>query len=316
MPRPPRLDYPGARHHVMNRGARREVIFGNEDVCAVFLSVLGDLPERFGLRVHGYALMPNHYHLLVESGPGPSSLSRAMQHLGAAFTQALNRRVAGWDGPVFRGRFKNQLVEDDDYWRHLLAYLHLNPLRANLAPSLEASRWTSHAAYVGHERRPDWLCTDELLSLHGGIEGYLSYVWEAQVGRQAPPAGFDANALWRPRRTESIPARIRPARTAPLTAEAALAQVCSITGATDEGLRLGRVGAPGQPERWIAAWWLQTAAGLDQGEIAALLGANIQQVSRWLSRVRRAEGGSKLDTWQAALRNGLGMRNPGASGKS
>ena len=129
MSRPPRLDYPGARHHVMNRGARREAIFLDQQTCVRFLALLGTLPGRFGVRVHGYALMPNHFHLMLESTRG--NLSRAMQYLSGEFVRRANARRS-WDGPIFKGRFRNRVVETDAYWRDLLCYLHLNPIRAHL----------------------------------------------------------------------------------------------------------------------------------------------------------------------------------------
>jgi putative transposase len=96
-----RLDFPGARHHLMNRGARREPIFLDDDDRRAMLDLLADLPERFGVRVHGYALMPNHDHLMLE--PVWGELSRAMRHVNAEFAQRLNRRYR-WDGPVYKGR--------------------------------------------------------------------------------------------------------------------------------------------------------------------------------------------------------------------
>ena len=110
--RMPRLDFPGARHHVMNRGARREPIFLDDDDRRAMLDLLADLPERFGVRVHGYALMPNHYHRMLESVWG--ELSRAMRHVGGEFAQRLNRRYR-WDGPVYKGRYRNRMVGTDAY---------------------------------------------------------------------------------------------------------------------------------------------------------------------------------------------------------
>ena len=112
MARKPRADYPGARHHVMNRAIRKEALFLDDDACALFLDTLAEVPDRFGARIHGFALMPDHYHLMVEVPRG--NLSDVMKHVGATYTQAWNRQHAH-DGPIFRGRFRNQLVEDDPY---------------------------------------------------------------------------------------------------------------------------------------------------------------------------------------------------------
>ena len=100
MARPIRIDFPGAFHHVMNRSSKGTKVFGNDELCSFFLDVLGETAERFDIRVHGYALMPNHYHLLVESVYG--NLSRAMSHLNGRFTQLANSERRK-DGSVFRG---------------------------------------------------------------------------------------------------------------------------------------------------------------------------------------------------------------------
>lgn len=305
MPRPPRIDHPGARHHVMNRGARRQVLFHDDRACLLFLDLLDDLHVRFGVIVHGYALMPNHFHLLLQTPRG--NLSRAMQHLGSAFTVGLNRLHLGWDGPVFRGRFKNRLVEDEAYWMHLLAYLHLNPVEGKLVADVDASRWTSHAAYVGAESCPRWLRTGELLDLFGGLEAYRGYLWEVQVGREKGPAEFDAKALWTASRTGRVPegaARPKPPREERAllpTAEEALAAVARVTGEPIAALSSSARGPGGNPARWLAAWWLERAAGLSQAEIGRLLGADMAQVSRFIGRVRRPGEHERLLLWRSLL---------------
>jgi hypothetical protein len=62
----PRLDFASDRRRVMNRGARREPIFLSDESRALFLSVFNRFAERFDVRVRGFALMPNHYHLVLE----------------------------------------------------------------------------------------------------------------------------------------------------------------------------------------------------------------------------------------------------------
>jgi putative transposase len=151
----------------MNRASRRATLFHRDIDCALFLDTLSGLPKRFDARVHGYALMPNHYHLMIEVPRG--NLSAFMRQLGQVFTQAYNLEH-GFDGPLFRGRFKNRLVQNDDYWKHLLAYLHLNPVKGRLVTNPGDCLWTSYNAYVGKRSRPDWLTTEELLRLYGSVD--------------------------------------------------------------------------------------------------------------------------------------------------
>lgn len=281
----------------MNRGARHQVLFHDDHTCLLFLDLLDELHGRFGVRVHGYALMPNHFHLMLHTPRG--NLSRAMQHLGSAFTAGINRRHPGWDGPVFRGRFKNHLVEDEAYWMHLLAYLHLNPVEARLVNHVDAARWTSHAAYVGGESCPRWLQTAELLDLFGGEEAYRGYLWEVQIGRESGPPDFDPEAFWRPTRTARVPVGEPPRPV--MGAEEALAQVATVTGETLAGVCAAPRGPGGNPARWLAAWWLERAAGLPHEEIGRLLGASPPQVSRFVARVRQPGDHALLRVWKQAL---------------
>ncbi|MCP4676803.1 MAG: hypothetical protein GY854_15075 [Deltaproteobacteria bacterium] len=89
MPRSARIDFPGARHHVMNRGARRANIFLDESCCSNFLSLLGRALERYGIRIHGFAIMPNHFHLMVESIQ--RNLGEAMKYVTSQYGFFLNR---------------------------------------------------------------------------------------------------------------------------------------------------------------------------------------------------------------------------------
>jgi len=293
MPRPLRLDYADARQHVMNRGARSEPIFRDNDDCMVFLGLLAELPVRFGVEVHGYALMGNHYHLLLVSRHG--RLSEAMGFVQSRFARHQNR-VHRWDGPIFRGRFKNRLVEDDGYWRHVLAYVHLNPVTAHLVGKPEEARWTSHRAYVGLDTAPEWLETAELLGLFGGANPLAAYVWEVQVGRQAGPDGFRADRLWSARST--LPPE--PAPPGLVSADQAFDEVERVTGLERGDIEQTRRGRSGHPARLVAMWWLAERAGLGTNTISRLLAVDPAVVSRGVRRVRRTDE-DPLAGWRDAL---------------
>lgn len=163
MSRPIRIQYPGAVYHVMNRGNARQAIFRTPDHYQLFLRCLAEAVQLWRLKLHAFSLMPNHYHLLIETPAG--NLSRAMRHLNHVYTQRLNR-MAGRDGHLFRGRYKSILVEDDAYLVELLRYIHLNPVKAALAKSPELHPWTSHHYYLGRTA-PDFLTTNRLLGYFG-----------------------------------------------------------------------------------------------------------------------------------------------------
>lgn len=163
MSRPLRIQYPGAVYHVMNRGNARQVIFKTPAHYQLFLRCLAESVQLWHLKIHAFSLMPNHYHLLIETPAG--NLSRAMRHLNHVYTQRLNR-LAGRDGHLFRGRYKSILVEEDAYLVELLRYIHLNPVKAALVMSPEKHEWTSHHYYMGRSK-PDFLTTDRMLGYFG-----------------------------------------------------------------------------------------------------------------------------------------------------
>lgn len=293
MARPLRYDHPGARHHVMNRGARRNPIFAKDDDCVAFLAAVSDLPERFGVEVHAYALMPNHYHLMVESHRG--NLSRAMQHVASEYTRTVNARER-WDGPMFRGRFTSRLVETDEYWTYLLFYLHLNATRAHLAPDADSSRWSSHAAYARLESTPEWLTTNSLLDELGGVEEYRAAIEEYRSGRRQPPPSWDGKALWRAPHATSVPA-LQPAT---VDIAGGLDAVAAISGIPVAEIVRPKRGPGGNVARRVAAWWLVVGCGATNVEAAGAVGASSVLVCRWVR-----DAGSEADpmavAWMRAL---------------
>jgi putative transposase len=126
MARPIRVEFEGAVYHLTARGNERRSIFCGDRDRLRFLETLEEAINEFGLRLHGYCLMPNHYHLLVETPRG--NLSRSLGWLQTTYTVRFNRRHRR-SGHLFQGRFKAHLVEADTYSRELLRYLHLNPVR-------------------------------------------------------------------------------------------------------------------------------------------------------------------------------------------
>jgi putative transposase len=128
------------------------------------VSLLGDIATTFGVEVHAYCLMNNHYHLLLQTPRG--NLSRALRHLNGVYTQRFNR-AHGTDGPLFRGRFKAILVDADTYLAALSRYIHLNPVTAGVATQPEHYPWSSYPAYLGDVAPPQWLHLQPTLGTFG-----------------------------------------------------------------------------------------------------------------------------------------------------
>lgn len=129
MPRPLRIEYPGAVYHVMNRGNYRAELFCQETAGASFEGTLFQACSRFGWRLCAYVLMSNHYHLALETRD--ANLVAGMQWLQSTFANRFNRMVRD-RGHVFQGRYKALLIEADSSLLRVVNYIHLNPVRAGL----------------------------------------------------------------------------------------------------------------------------------------------------------------------------------------
>ena len=166
MPRKLRVEYPGAIYHVMNRGDRREPIFKDDVDRQRFLDTLGEVCVKTGWQVMAYCLMPNHFHLVVETPQG--NLVSGMKWFLGTYTSRFNRRHKLF-GHLFSGRYKALIVDGsgDGYLRAVCDYVHLNPARAKLVrkeESLRTYRWSSWPGYLkGPGKCPAWLRKERLL---------------------------------------------------------------------------------------------------------------------------------------------------------
>ena len=164
MARPLRLEFPGAVYHLTSRGNDRQKIFLSDADRELFLETLGHVVSRYGWICHAYCLMPNHYHLLIETPRG--NLSLGMRQLNGLFTQTFNRRHHRV-GHLFQGRFKAILVEKESYLLELCRYIVLNPLRVRSRIDPAAWKWSSYRATAGLAPKQKLLSTDWVLGQFG-----------------------------------------------------------------------------------------------------------------------------------------------------
>ena len=162
MARPLRIEYPDAWYHIMNRGRRGEDIFVDDQDYIMFTELMRETSEMWNIRIAAYCLMPNHYHMLVQTPD--ANISRSLRHLNGVYTQRYNRRHS-CDGQLFRGRYKSILIDTGSYLLHAVRYIHRNPLQAGLVESLDAYKWSSHKGYLSIAKKWDWLYKNYILSL-------------------------------------------------------------------------------------------------------------------------------------------------------
>jgi len=183
MSRPLRIQYPDAWYHVMNRGRRGEDVFTEKNDYNSFIELLQELVEEYNVKIAGYCLMTNHYHLLVQTPD--ANISRAMRHLNGVYTQRFNRMHL-CDGQLFRGRYKSIIVDGDSYLLELLRYIHRNPLEAGIVDKLNKFTWSSHKGYLSALKKWDWLHKDFVLSLFSKTKAESIRRYQLFVSKETP----------------------------------------------------------------------------------------------------------------------------------
>ena len=180
MPRFKRLDWNGATHHVMARGVSgREIFLDVEDRCS-FIDRMAKLVAETGISVMAWALMPNHIHLLVQTGSTP--LKTFMHRLLTGHACYFNKRH-GRTGHLFQNRYKAILVEAESYLLEVLRYIHKNPLKAGFIENIKdlgAYQWTGHYGII-HAGSYRWQNKKFILSFFSrgkdnGIPGYIGFM--------------------------------------------------------------------------------------------------------------------------------------------
>jgi len=146
LPRPLRIQFPGAVYYVTNRGAGGRPIFEGVADAQDFLKQLEDVAVALGWRCYAYALTADRYHLVIETTA--PNLSQGMQTFSGRYTQGFNRRH-GREGALFRGRFKAILIERETQLAPLVRFVVLSPVLAGLVQDPAAWRWSSYRATAG-----------------------------------------------------------------------------------------------------------------------------------------------------------------------
>jgi putative transposase len=151
--------------HVTARGNNRRTIFRTDDDYLEALLLLDTAVERYGVVCHGFCLIPNHLHFVLDA-PQPV-LSAAMRYLSGVFAQRFHRRY-GSGGHVFQGRFHSRPTTGESDFLGVIRYVLRNPVRARLCESPAGWEWSSYHAYFDDSRRPPFLTTKGVLDALDG----------------------------------------------------------------------------------------------------------------------------------------------------
>jgi putative transposase len=178
MARPLRICIPGGLYHVIARGNARERVYRSDDDRELFLEIFDHATDRYSLRCHGYCLMRNHYHLIVETPR--ANLPIAMRQLNGLYARRYNLRH-GRCGHVFEARYRSIFVEKESHLDGLSRYVDLNPVRAGICPDPADYRWSSHRATIGLSAPPRFLTSDWILARFGSTRRIAQARYRAYV---------------------------------------------------------------------------------------------------------------------------------------
>ena len=143
MPRRPRIDMVG-HYHIVNRGVDQRVVYKEHEDYETFLTILCTACQLYDVQLHGYVLMSNHYHLLIETRS--ENLSRFMKHINASYAIYFNKKYKR-SGHLWQGRFKSWYVTDAAYLYALIGYIENNPIKAKMVKSLGEYPYSSYTAF-------------------------------------------------------------------------------------------------------------------------------------------------------------------------
>jgi len=284
MARTPRLFAPGVLYHVIVRGNNRQRTFFNDGDYQAYIARLGRYRMQFGVTIYAYCLMSNHVHLLVETGSQP--LSRFMQGVQQSYTQYFNRKHCKV-GHLFQGRYKAILCEKDEYLLTLVRYIHLNPIRAKLAPKLDEYPYSGHREYAAG-RASEVLEPGKVLDMLGGRRGYRKFIQEGlgeghreeyyEVLDQRFLGDEDfAEKLKLNADEEQMPRPKKPLGAAFRNAARALEVEPRVLSGADRGWETSR-------QRALAGYVLIRLFGYKLKDVAKCLGRDIATVSSLISR--------------------------------
>ena len=272
MPRGPRLDAPGAVHHVMVRGVDRRDIFKDDRDARDLLRRLSDVLPESGCSCYAWVLMSNHYHFVVRTGEVP--VGRVMARVGTGYAMYFNQRH-GRVGHLVQNRFKSRLVRDDNDLLNLIRYVHLNPLTAGIVDSLASLRrypWSGHAALMG-DRPQQFHHSTKALAL------FASDLTRARsVLNRFMQAGVD-------------PASDSSGETPPSRVQHLIHEVCRTHGIDPVGLIQGRRDRATSRARTEIAYRAAVELGLSKIFITEALGVSDSAVSRHVRRGASARSG-------------------------
>ncbi|MHB0915156.1 MAG: transposase [Thermoleophilia bacterium] len=315
MPRQPRIDAPNLLYHVIARGIERRSIFNDKKDKEEFLARFGKLLSDTQTPLYAFALIPNHFHLLLRRTAVP--VSTLMQRLLTSYAMYFNRRHQRC-GHLFQNRYKAIVCQDDAYFLELVRYINLNPLRARLVENMDGLgkyRYAGHSYILG-KVKAEWLDPQSVLaffssSQRSALHAYSRFVCEGlESGRQQD---LDGGGL---KRALDFPERYHREKVAyddrtlgvgsfvegltythkaesagnELGIDAIIADICKDFSVDRERL-LGKSKVRQIARaRWQLAYRMERELGMTRSQIAEKLAVGIAAVAKMIDKIENCPG--------------------------
>lgn len=182
MSRRRRIHVVGGIYHVIQRGNNKDFIFQEDKDKGFFIKQLKDFKKGMGYKVFGFALMNNHYHIILQILGLP--LNEIMHRINSKYSKYYNYKYERV-GHVFQGRYAALFVQDENYLLSLLRYVHYNPVKARIVDNVIDYKWTSDYYYRSNLRN-GFVDIDIILNMLSSertksIASYIEYMNQESV---------------------------------------------------------------------------------------------------------------------------------------
>ncbi len=158
-------------NHVTCRGNAQQAIYLDDIDYLTFLRMFAEAVARYAWRCHAYCLMPNHFHVLLETEH--DTLAQGMHLLNGRYARRFNARHARV-GHVFQGPYHAEPIQREEHYLEACRYIELNPVRAGLCSTPGEWPWSSYRAHAGLCERPGFL--SDVSATFAPFGGYATFV--------------------------------------------------------------------------------------------------------------------------------------------
>ncbi len=155
-------------YHIYNKGINGAPIFENDENKIFFLKQLSKY--LLGkISIFGYCLMDNHFHLIIRLNEDEKIVTQAFSNFFNSYAKAFNKHIDR-TGSLFEKHFKRIKLNDENYLKQLILYVHLNP-KHHLDLKFQDYKYSSYQAFISNKETK--IEKEEVLKLFGGVENFV-----------------------------------------------------------------------------------------------------------------------------------------------